>query len=192
MKRRFIHDESGSGAAEFAIVLPLLLLFLLGIIDVGRLMWTYNRAEKAAQMGARFAAVTDMIPATLKTRDFALQNGVPGGNPVPTSLFSTTTCDTSGCSNSWGYDAAAFSNVVTRMRFMMPEISASNVQIQYDNVGLGYAGDPNGPDVSPLITVTVSNIPFRPLTFRLLGGVFNLAPVTASLTGEDMDGTISN
>ena len=187
--------QKGSSSVEFAMVLPLLILFILGIIDAGRLMWSYNRAEKAAQMAARYAAVTDMVPATLATTDFTLQaNGaVPGGQAVPASAFSSTTCTSGSCSGSWGYSAAAFTNVLNRVRFFIPEVAAANVQIRYDNVGLGYAGDPNGPDVAPLITVSLTNLQFRPLVFALFGRAsLGMPTVTASVTAEDLSGTVSN
>ena len=187
--------HSGSSSVEFAMVLPLLILFVLGIIDAGRLMWSYNRAEKAAQMAARYAAVTDMVPSTLASTDFTLQaNGaVVGGQPVPTSAFNSTTCTSGSCSGPWGYNGAAFTNVVDRVRFFMPEAAAANVQIRYDNAGLGFAGDPNGPDVAPLITVELVNLQFQPLVFRLFGRASLPMPtVTASVTGEDLSGTVSN
>ena len=52
---RLKNAELGATAAEFAMVLPIVILFLLGTIDVGRLMWTWNKAEKATQFGARYA-----------------------------------------------------------------------------------------------------------------------------------------
>jgi hypothetical protein len=187
-----MRDARAASAAEFAMVLPLLLLFIFGMIDVGRLMWTWNRAEKATQMGARFAIVTDMVPATLATQNFALSNGIPGGSPVPTSAFSTTTCDNAGCTNGWGYDGAAFNAIVARMRLMMPTITAANVVIDYENVGLGYAGDPNGPDVAPLVTVRLRNMTFRPLSLFIFNGNFNLPDFRTALTLEDGAGTVSN
>src|SRR3546814_16493403 len=75
---RLARSSSGATAAEFAMVLPLLLIFLLGIIDVGRLMWTWNRAEKAPPMGVRFAVAPDMAPGKRRAYDFALQGGDPG------------------------------------------------------------------------------------------------------------------
>ena len=54
-------DCDGAAGAEFALVLPLLILFLFGMIDVGRYMWTINQLEKATQVGARWAVVTDMV-----------------------------------------------------------------------------------------------------------------------------------
>ena len=47
--------------AEFALVLPVALLFLLGIVDAGRYLYEVNQLEKATQMGARFAVVTDPV-----------------------------------------------------------------------------------------------------------------------------------
>ena len=185
-------DRGGASAAEFAMVLPLFLILLLGVIDVGRLMWTWNRAEKATQVGVRHAVVTNLVPATLATQNFALDNGVPGGDPVPTSQFSSTTCDTTSCTNSWGYDAAAFDAIVTRMDRVLPELSDTSVLIDYENVGLGYAGDPHGPDVAPLVTVRLTGLTFQPITGMLFGVNVSLPDFRAALTSEDGSGTVAN
>jgi Flp pilus assembly protein TadG len=47
----------GATAVEYAIVLPVLLLLLLGITDVGRLMWVQGTLEYATAAAARCAAV---------------------------------------------------------------------------------------------------------------------------------------
>ncbi len=49
-------------------MLPLLILFLFGIIDGGRFLWEINKAEKATQAGARVAVVTDVISTGLGTQ----------------------------------------------------------------------------------------------------------------------------
>ncbi len=59
--RQMARSQSGSTAAEFALVLPLFLIMLFGIIDAGRFMWEFNRAEKATQVGARVAIVTNVL-----------------------------------------------------------------------------------------------------------------------------------
>ena len=172
-------------------MLPLLLLILLAILDAGRLLWVINRAEKATQMGVRFAVATGMVPADLATRDFTLAHGVASGEPVPLSEFSAVTCRAGGCTG-WGYDDAAFRRIVARMNVVMAEIEPGHVVIDYENVGLGYAGDPNGPDVSPLVRVRLQNLVFRPLLLSVFGGVISLPEFSASLTQEDGSGTVSN
>ena len=49
--------DRGSAAVEFALVLPLLLLLVFGIIDFGRLLNAQLTLTQAAREGARLAAV---------------------------------------------------------------------------------------------------------------------------------------
>lgn len=53
---RFLKSESGTSLIEFAIVLPMLVLLVIGVIDVGR--WTYYGivAANAARSGAQYGA----------------------------------------------------------------------------------------------------------------------------------------
>jgi hypothetical protein len=184
-----LRSQSAASAAEFALVLPLLLLFLFGIIDVGRYMWTLNRAEKATQMGVRYAVVSDPV-AMVVDADFVNGYSVPGGDVVPNSVFGSATCHATGnctvtgsASGVNGRDNTAFTNIVTWMQHYYPEIRAADVWVTYDNVGLGYSGDPTGPDISPLTTIELRGLTFRPLI--LFGGSINLPTIKASLTLED-------
>ena len=52
-------DERGANLVEFALVLPLLLLLILGIIEFGYLFAQYNEVRHGAHEGARLAAVDD-------------------------------------------------------------------------------------------------------------------------------------
>ena len=54
----------------------------------------------------------------------------------------------------------------------------------------GYAGDPNGIEISPLVTVRVQNLTFSPL--MLFGGNVSLPDFSYSLTMEDANGNSSN
>lgn len=47
----------GQALAEFALVLPLFLTIVLGIFDIGRVVWARNSLEDAAREGARYAIV---------------------------------------------------------------------------------------------------------------------------------------
>jgi len=193
-------ETQAASAAEFALVLPLLLILLFGIIDVGRYLWQFNQAEKATQMGARYAVVTDPVLNGLYTYSFSVSGGVPQGTAVPTASFDNATCTNSTCTCTPGggfcsatsRNATAFTNIVARMKMMYPTLTASNVQVNYRNVGLGFAGDPDGPDVSALVTVSVTGLTFRPMTCLVFACSISMPDFRAALTLEDASGTISN
>lgn len=181
------------------MVLPLLLVLIFGVIDAGRFMWEYNRAEKATQMGARMAAVTDMAVSGLADRSFSISDGIPQGDPVPTANFGQITCTSAACGSCSGsvcgslsFNSAGFNAVADKMIAIDPAITRDKVQISYRNVGLGFAGDPDNSDVSPLITVSLLPIPFRPITLMIFKVSFSMPSFTASVTGEDLSGSVSN
>lgn len=193
---RLAKSTSGSTGFEFTLLLPLLLILLLGFIDAGRFIWTINRAEKATQMGVRFAVTTDMVASGLASYTFT-ESGVLQGQAIPISAFVGVTCTSTSCTNSGagpapGYSTAAFTNIVNRMRLFMPEIRPENVSVAYDNSGLGYAGDPNGPDVTTLVTVRLSGVTFRPFSTYVFFGPIQLHAFESALTMEDGSGTVAN
>lgn len=201
---KLIHDRSGSSAAEFAMVLPLLLIFLLGIVDAGRWLWTFNRAEKAAQMGARFAVVADPVTSAISSSYLGV-GGLTQGDAIPASDFGKITCTATGSVSSVTASCsctttpcpagtasnAAFQNVMDRMRAFMPEIQPSNLTIVYSSSGLGYAGNPNGADLSPLVTISLSGLQFTPITSFLLISM-PVPAASTSLTAEDLSGSQAN
>lgn len=196
-----LRDQRGGPAAEFTLVLPIILIFLLGIIDVGRYAWEINRAEKATQTGARWAAVTDMIPSGLVGYSFVTSGNIPQGTTVPSTAFPGISCSSSGtvtctCSGSCSFpttaDSLAFTRLVNRMNDIKPDIAAANVIVEYRYSGLGFAGDPNGADVAPIISVRLRNLQFRPFVGILFDSNIDLPDFSYSLTMEDGSGTASN
>lgn len=204
--RSFVRDRSGSTAAEFALTLPLLMVLLFGIIDAGRWIWTYNQAEKATQMGARFAIVTsgiagDAASGTGVYSSFVGVSGLTQGDVIPASALGKITCTSSGCTCTTTpcptlgtANTTAFNNVVTRMKYYLPSLTAANVTVEYSSSGLGYAGSPVLPDLSPLVTVKIGTptaLQFRPLTIFAITSV-NMPPFTTTLSAEDLSGSVSN
>ena len=204
MSRRLLLDRSGGSAAEFGLVLPLLILFLFGIIDGGRYLWEVNKAEKATQAGARVAIVTDVLDGGLSGQNYVGQvvGGVTltQGDIIPANALGELRCTNSGCSCisgtcptvvAPGDYAARFSRIFQRMSYMKPDIAQSNVRITYRGSGLGFAGDPNGMEIAPLVTVELIGVQFRPLV--LFNAVaFNLPAFRTTLTAEDSSGSQSN
>lgn len=209
-------DRRASSAAEFALVLPLLLIFLLGIIDVGRLLWTYNRIEKTTQMGARFAIVTNPIPANLiyssnsaigltdssghvlaagdDLSNYAMGTATytgtddTGTNPKP----APTCAPTANCTVLGAITTASFDAIYNHMKIFLPELKRTNVEVKYSNSGLGYAGDPTGADFSPVVTVSVKGMNFHPISLALFKTDLSLGTIGAALTMEDGRGSQSN
>ena len=56
--------QPGTVAIEYAFILPVLLLFVLGIMDTGRLIWTYATVTRAAEAAARCGAVDTVTCGT--------------------------------------------------------------------------------------------------------------------------------
>lgn len=53
----FVRRESGQTLVEFAILLPLILLIVVGLFDLARAVWQENTLAYAAREGTRYAIV---------------------------------------------------------------------------------------------------------------------------------------
>ncbi len=56
----------GQALVEFALIIPLFLLLLVGIFDLGRAVFAYNTLTNAAREGARIAIVNQYEPSIIK------------------------------------------------------------------------------------------------------------------------------
>ncbi len=74
MKRR--SDERGAAAVEFALVLPLLLLLLVGVAEFGRAYNVQTRVSNAAREGVRVMALKNDVSAT-RTAAKAAAGSIP-------------------------------------------------------------------------------------------------------------------
>jgi Flp pilus assembly protein TadG len=53
--RSFLRAVDGAAAIEFAIIVPIFIMFCFGIIETGRMMWIRNSIQTASEEAARFA-----------------------------------------------------------------------------------------------------------------------------------------
>lgn len=102
-------NSRGQAILETALAIPLILLVIMGIVELGRMMFIYDQVTNAAREGARWAAVQPSSTVTASLiKDFLItkrspiygvsaanfhvkvQTWNPGGPPFP--LADTATC----------------------------------------------------------------------------------------------------
>ena len=90
---RFVRDESGQALIEFALVLPILITILFGIISFGIAYNHYLELTDATRVGARAAATqadqasacttaNAVVPATLSGAGVACTSTTVNGDPA--------------------------------------------------------------------------------------------------------------
>jgi Flp pilus assembly protein TadG len=83
-KRRL--DRSGSIAVEMAILLPVVLLFVLGLAEFGRAIWTKATLDYAVEAAARCAVVDEILCGNAsQTQSYAASRAA--GLAIPPSRF---------------------------------------------------------------------------------------------------------
>jgi Flp pilus assembly protein TadG len=211
MLRRLVDDETGGALVEVTVLIPIVFVFLLGSVDFLYAFSQWTAATKAAEVGARLAAVSDPVATgltgTTNLATNAVGSSVLVGDPMPAF---TVTCDgassscscTGFCTGYGGYSAAAMNTLVygrassscndatnyyyAGMCDIFQRILPANVRVVYSQTGLGFAGRVAGP--VPTITVTLQGLTYQFFFLRGLRGFANLTmpAFTTTFTGEAM------
>lgn len=66
--------ERGQALVEFALIFPVFILLLFGILDLGRAIYAYNTVADAAREGARVAIVNQIQTSPDCAQDRPIQN----------------------------------------------------------------------------------------------------------------------
>jgi hypothetical protein len=212
--KSFRADEAGAAMVEMAIALPLLLTLLLGFVDFGYAFYQWNAANKAVQVGARLAVVSNPIAEGVEGEAGLPADIVDAGSAVGADTYHYTcgaddagtascTCTAGTCS---GLDAdqEAFDRIFYGDDFgdkgcvggarpgmcdFFPALVPSEVQVEYAATGLGFWGRPGG--AVPTIKVSIVGHQFQ---FFFIAGLLILAKSTikmpdmlSTVTGEDLD-----
>ncbi|WP_162916746.1 TadE/TadG family type IV pilus assembly protein [Dongia deserti] len=207
---RLLRDETGASIIEFSIVMVLFFLLTFGLVEFGYALFQWNSASKAAQLGARMAAVSDPVWSPLTT---LTSTGTPGGpwqTNYSVTCWGTNASGTNGtCSGtapggvSLAYSAANMQRLVfgrggdltcgtigadgdPGMCDIFWRITPQNVRVNYRHTELGFAGRPGGP--VPTVTLTITGLTYQ---FFALGGLMGFDEITmpdftVTMTGEDL------
>jgi Flp pilus assembly protein TadG len=132
---RALRNRRGQALAEFALVLPLILFFIAGIIEFGR-AWNIKQAvTDAAREGARYTVVMDatmtladieakieerLALASIEESDIVFSSADPSCSPVDACFH-----------NQWGYGREMTVSVTTQHRMGLVHVL------------LGWAGMPS-------------------------------------------------
>jgi len=105
---------------EFALILPVFMLLVAGVIEFGRAFFAYGQLQQAVQEGARYGAVLHKTNAEITAR---VQQIAPGGASdtiCPSSCTGTLPVCTTSPTNNASVGTCARGNVVN--------VSASHTQ----------------------------------------------------------------
>ena len=58
---RLARDEDGNLMVEFGLIAPILVMFVFGILEFGRVLWTLNALHYSVQEAARCASVNSTL-----------------------------------------------------------------------------------------------------------------------------------
>lgn len=154
--------QRGQGLVEFALVLPLFTIILLGMIDVGRVIWANNTVANAAREAARYAAVHGGTKA----------NTCPVGPPAEKTVIPAA-------SASCPYPSPSKDGIrATATSFLVAGGTGTVVSVCY---ATGCSGDTDAAGATNArgtpVTVTVtSQVPM------IVGSLLSLGPITVSAT----------
>lgn len=89
----FPRDDTGSSAVEFALTVPVFILFVFGVIEAGLLFWSQIGLQHGAEMAARCATVNSTICSSAGAiTTYAGQQAYGLSFPGGTFVYAATGC----------------------------------------------------------------------------------------------------
>lgn len=162
--KRFARAEDGASLVEFGLVLPLFLLLAFGIIDFGRLGFSYVMAQKATEQAIREAVVRNPVCpgvplANLRGRTDVEAEQIRYG---ASCQILDGLCADPGTMSCLASDGTTGQDIFAKIVPMLPT-NATEANLRFS-----YAYDPNlgflgGPYV-PLVTVEIVDLDFEYVT----------------------------
>jgi hypothetical protein len=190
--------ESGVALTEALIVMPIMVLAVAVCVEFTHVMYQWNSAAKAMQLGVRKLIVSDPVTVTpanwidpnLPDFDpFFLDPALSGPDPIPANAAVQLVC---GAGAAAACDADKMDRLVNGngvwpgLRAYYPSIELSDIRVTYERSGLGYNGRPTGPVVTVRLDLFAG-----PIDLPFLGGLLGMAgfifpPFTVTATSEDL------
>lgn len=93
--------DRGQALLEFALIIPIMLLLLVGLLDLGRIVFTRNGMSDGARQGAREASIDPRTAGYCARVDAAVRAAILGQN-LSTYTVNYYTVSTGGVETVWG------------------------------------------------------------------------------------------
>ena len=144
--QRVAKDDSGAAAVEFALIAPIMLLMVLGVTELGKIVYYRSVLESAARAGTQAglrssvtyttAALVTAAQTTMETAaDLAITNSGIGGTVTSTAAVAcecsdstSVTCVTGTCASG----AVRYIATVTMTRTYTPLYNLTNLPFGYN------------------------------------------------------------
>ena len=195
--RRLRDREEGVTLVEALMVMPIVLIAITTMVELGVAVFYWNQTVKAVQIGARHASVSSPM-MTMSTYDTFMTNGystLSEGGPIPTDRITiscgqgATPCNPGSMNMmlTGGDGICGQGSPRIGVCDVAPWIDADNILVTYTRAGLGYVGRPFG-EVS---TITVETVDLT-FDFMILDsilpvlGTLSMPPNSVSVTSEDL------
>lgn len=169
MIRRFLSNQSGGPAAEFALILPAMIVLMFGGTEAGHFAWTQHKLAKAVRDGARYAS-------RLPVESYCDADD-PASADFDTDAETTIKAVTATGVVPLADGTAAAPPVV-------PGLTADLIDVDpvcdaYVDTGIYSALGIAGPVKGPVVTVTINGVPYSSLFAGLGSGLGNSFVLTA-------------
>lgn len=175
--QKFVSDQKGATLVELSLIMPIMFIVTFGIIEFGYIVYQYNAAVKATQVGAQYASTHSSVVTGLKdcgTTDYSAKAGTDCAAVAGYNASWSVTCPGGG-----GCDTGVMTDILTAMQGVYPNLEAGDVSVTLSgDPGLGYIG--RGRPV-PALTVTVDDMTYD---YIAIGGLVN---IFAGSIGASMD-----
>ncbi len=194
MRNKITSNTRGAALIEAALILPVLLVIVLAMADLAFFLWQLNSAQKAVQLGARRAIVSEPVaigPGLTARESIFYWKGLPLGERCAPPhngqsicpVFSVSCRMNNGClcmngSCDFALAELRLAAIVDVMRSALPQLKLEQVEISYATNYLGYVGRPLPVPVD--VSVKIVRYPHEPNFFS--GAVGPALSISASVT----------
>lgn len=140
-QKRQHKKQGGAAAVEFALIAIVFFSLLLGILEFGRVLFTYNSAVEATRYGARVAVVCDIGSAAIVSRMQLIMPDIVNANVAIT--YEPSGCVQSTCERvKVKIQGLSVTPMIPVLNVTLP-VPASETSLLRESLASAIGGNPN-------------------------------------------------